>query len=99
MAYYYIMAMNTNHIHIVVVLLLLSLTVHEAHAATSHETEACEVCIHIQSNDDVLPVNSPQYILIDSAFHLKLKAQYLPLKNTIDYSADFIRGPPQFSFI
>ncbi len=78
-------------------MLLLSLTAHEVHASVIHDVETCDVCIHIQSNNDVLGDISPPYILLDLAFHLKIKAQQNPLKPTLQSTADYIRGPPTFS--
>ncbi len=80
-----------------ILMLLLSLTAHEVHASVIHDVETCDVCIHIQSNDDGLGNLSPPYILLDVAFHLKIKAQQNPLKLTLQPAADYIRGPPTFS--
>lgn len=92
--------MNTRLIHVVVFLLLLSLTAHEMHAAVSHDAEeACEVCIHVQSNDDVLPAAEPHYLLLDVAYHVKIKSTTQTFQSNTSCAADPIRGPPQFSLV
>ena len=90
-------SMNASTIHSVILLLLLSLTVHEVHMSVNHEIDTCDVCIHIQSNNDAIVDTSPQYILLDVAFHLKIKASSPHLKPSSQQTADFIRGPPAFS--
>jgi hypothetical protein len=89
--------MNVSTIHSVILLLLLSLTVHEVHMSVNHDIETCDVCIHMQSNNDAIVDTSPQYVLLDAAFHLKIKAQYPHLKPSLQTTADLIRGPPAFS--
>jgi hypothetical protein len=89
--------MNTKIIHITVLFLLISLTAHEVHAVVVHDAETCDVCIHIQSNNDALVDNPPQYIVLDLAFHLKFKAQITRFQSTLNSTADLIRGPPSFS--
>ena len=89
--------MKALTIHSVILLLLLSLTVHEVHMSVNHDIETCDVCIHIQSNNDAIVDTSQHYILLDVAFHLKIKAQYPHLKPSLQQTADFIRGPPAFS--
>ncbi len=90
--------MNSRLIHSVILMLLLSLTVHEAHSAVIHEFETCDVCIHIQSNDDSTLNYQSQYILLDVAFQIKIKAHTHDLIPTIQTTVEFIRGPPTFSY-
>lgn len=89
--------MNTKIIHSVILLLLLSLTVHEIHASVIHDVETCDTCIHVQSNGNALEVSNSQYLLLDTAFHLKIKTPQQQFTPSLPHTADFIRGPPLFS--
>lgn len=89
--------MNTNFIHCLIILLLLALSAHEAHAAVFHDIEACEVCIHVQSNND-LDIDSAQpYVEFDIALHIKCSGNFSEFISDSVQTAEFIRGPPTFS--
>ncbi len=89
--------MNTKLIHSVIFLLLLAMTAHEAHAAVSHDVEACEVCIHLQSNDDALADTSVAYLAYDIALHQKVVNHSSITANIALHSSDLIRGPPLYT--
>jgi len=89
--------MKTRFIYNLISMLLLSLTVHQVHAATSHDSEHCEVCIHVHSNDDTTQANHPEYKVLDVASHLKTKTRLKCLKPADKTTAEFIRGPPTYS--
>lgn len=89
--------MNTKLIHTIIFALLMSLTAHEAHSAVSHDVEACEVCIHIQSNDDALNTPANSYSEFETALPTKCSGNINALFNKRSYTADLIRGPPAHS--
>ena len=88
--------MKTRFIYNLISLLLLSLTVHQVHAATSHDSDHCEVCIHIHSNDDTTGPNNSEYALLDVATPLKTKTRINCLKPVVKTTVEFIRGPPTY---
>lgn len=89
--------MKTKFIHSVILMLLLALTAHEAHAAVSHDVEACEVCIHVQTNDDMDVDSAQTYIELETALHIKCSGNINEVSQNTIQSADLIRGPPKFS--
>lgn len=73
----------------------MALFAHEAHAFVAHEGEACEICIHLQSNDDFIETESYQevtFIGFKNSEFIEHIADFLP---QIHLVKDPIRGPPQ----
>ncbi|MCX7554713.1 hypothetical protein OS175_12555 [Marinicella sp. S1101] len=89
--------MNTKLIHSIIFALLLALTAHEAHSAVSHDVEACEVCIHVQSNDDAVPASAATYLSMETAIAIKCSGNFNAFIKPTTQHTDLIRGPPQHS--
>ncbi|MGJ8664442.1 MAG: hypothetical protein ACSHWU_12375 [Marinicella sp.] len=81
-------------IHIVLFVLLLSMTAHAAHATVVHETEKCEVCIHMQTNDDWMDEPVKHYLVHDTSLHQKYASEINHSVNFKVLPTDLIRGSP-----
>lgn len=89
--------MNYKVIHGFLFILLLSLSAYMVHTSVVHDTETCEVCIHVQSNDDWLNEDSLHYLVFDTAQHAQFTAENHLAVHTLQNTADLIRGPPCFT--
>jgi len=67
------------------------------HSSLAHDVEKCEVCIHVQSNDDWSDERSEIYLAFDIALHAQFNGDTLLSTNHTSPATDLIRGPPSFT--
>ncbi len=95
----YIPEMTVRTTHILILFFVTALSAHMAHEVVAHEDAVCEVCLHVQSLDDALPVaDLPHSQLIDRS-NQQNQLWINAFIDTNHQSIDSIRGPPQFSSI
>ncbi|TDR22313.1 hypothetical protein [Marinicella litoralis] len=89
--------MNFKVIHGILFILLLSLSAYVVHTSLAHDSETCEVCIQVQSNDDWSEQSSSPYLVFDTALHEKISTATQLADYHFQPAADLIRGPPSFT--
>ncbi len=73
------------------------MSVHVVHTSVMHDSESCEVCIHVQSNDDWSDERADHYLVFDAALHDRFSGDNHSSVHAFQHNSDLIRGPPCFT--
>ncbi len=88
--------MNNRTIICFIVVLMVSMTSSLVHELTIHDTNVCDVCLHIQSNDDG-DLNNGTFSLVpvvESTSNVTIWENSVYQRTIVDGNS--IRGPPYF---
>ena len=88
--------MNNRTLYSMLIVFLTALTVNMAHVVVEHERNVCEVCLHIQANDEMDVAAEPDVNGVIQPHQSPFSPPAL-VHVSRTYSLQSIRAPPHFA--